>query len=326
MTGRFRAIFHPDQALLEALCGTDPANPFQTPEFVTARSAIDGSAEPWALVMGDGDTIDQGCVGYLQRSRLPWSHRFEIHSLCELAGADVDEFWAGVWSLCRREGVSRLTVQTFGSRPAVVMPVHSEHLWRRDRCEYLLSLDGFPGRQALSSNHRRNVNRAERASITFAESNDSASCAVHASLMGLSMQRRRLRGESVGRGDGGGPARRLLASGAASLFQAVQNDTVMSSILVLRARSGAYYHSAGTSPEGMKAGASHLLVLRLAEHLRNQGLAVFNLGGADGDGLARFKSGFGAEPIALKSAAYDTGHIVARGFNVMISGLRRRRS
>lgn len=324
MVDRFRAFARPDAALLEALCMLDPANPFSTPAFVGYRSAASGTI-PWALTFERDGQLHSGCIAYLQPSRLPWSNRLEIHSLAVPNGTGVETFWDGLWALCHRERVSRLTLLSFGSQPSTGLPDRPGRLWHRPRCEYLLNLVDFRGMKSLSSNHRRNLNRAEREGIRLVESREAGAAAIHASLMGLSLNRRRSRGEVVGGGSAGDPTRRLLASGAARIFQSAQDGTVMSSILVLQARNGAYYHSAGTSPEGMKAGASHLLLTRLAEQLRAEGLDVFNLGGTDSEGLARFKAGFGAEPVALEAAAWFTGNRVSILLDTLVNPLRRLR-
>ena len=45
----------------------------------------------------------------------------------------------------------------------------------------------------------------------------------------------------------------LTAHGAGEIFQAVVDGQVLSTILVLLSRDAGYYHSAGTSAEGMRA-------------------------------------------------------------------------
>lgn len=95
-----------------------------------------------------------------------------------------------------------------------------------------------------------------------------------------------------------------MRSGAGCIYQARLAGEVVSSILVLRSAAGAYYHSAGTSPDGMRLGASVFLISELADALRADGCTVFNLGGTDPDqeGLRRFKAGFGAITVPLESS------------------------
>jgi lipid II:glycine glycyltransferase (peptidoglycan interpeptide bridge formation enzyme) len=100
----------------------------------------------------------------------------------------------------------------------------------------------------------------------------------------------------------------FLRSGLGELFQAVHEDRVLSSVLVLHAPRGGYYQSAGTSLEGMAMCASHFLINCIANQLRDEGDETLNLGGADEDsGLARFKEGFGATRMPLPAATYFLG-------------------
>jgi hypothetical protein len=88
--------------------------------------------------------------------------------------------------------------------------------------------------------------------------------------MALSMTRRRVRGEQVSDHMTNQLAEvtALAQGGAGEVFQAVADGQVLSSILVLQSVRGGYYHSAGTSPEGMACGASHLLVHDIAVTLQ----------------------------------------------------------
>ena len=65
-------------------------------------------------------------------------------------------------------------------------------------------------------------------------------------------------------------------------------------MLLLFSPRVAYYHSAGTTSEGMHLGASPYLITEVAARLRVRGLE-FNLGGAEPEnaGLYRFKSELG---------------------------------
>lgn len=88
----------------------------------------------------------------------------------------------------------------------------------------------------------------------------------------------------------------------------------MSSGLVLRSRKGAYYQSAGNSPDGMKLGSSAFLISQIADTLQQEGICSFNVGGtgADNPGLRRFKAGFGAREIELQAAAFCPKSVVER--------------
>jgi len=106
----------------------------------------------------------------------------------------------------------------------------------------------------------------------------------------------------------------LLANGAGELFQAVRGGEVLASLLVLRSKTGGYYHSAGNSPQGMKWGASPFLLASVADILKNEGAEFVNIGGTgpENAGLMRFKSGFGAREIPLQSACFCPGSLLRR--------------
>jgi hypothetical protein len=74
----------------------------------------------------------------------------------------------------------------------------------------------------------------------------------------------------------------------------------------------AYYHLAAYSPAGYEVSASYALFAAAFDHLRELGVRLVELGGADSDGLLRFKRGWATgERVAhlcgrvLDRAAYD---------------------
>lgn len=94
----------------------------------------------------------------------------------------------------------------------------------------------------------------------------SESLANHARMMEHSRDRRVARGEQISASDTKEHWAHL-ESGAGQLFQALHNGRVASSILVLRSAHTAYFHSAGTSPRGMRIGASHFLIYDVCREL-----------------------------------------------------------
>ena len=286
-----------------------PANPFMTAAYLNARMALGG--EPYILSVEDGERMDAACPallrsGYLRRS-------LEIISLPLLPDPDV--FWRGLQTWCRAKNLSHVEINSFSSEETCIPYLEGEY-HRRARSEYVLDLREQKLWERMSSNHLRNVKRARKGHVSVHRSTKASACRIHVDLMALSMTRRRVRGEQV-------PdyltnqlaeVTALAQGGAGEVFQAVADGQVLSSILVLQSERGGYYHSAGTSPEGMACGASHVLVHDIAVTLQVEGRWQFNLGGVSeaGSGLEQFKRGFGARRIDLLAVQCSTATRVTR--------------
>jgi hypothetical protein len=66
--------------------------------------------------------------------------------------------------------------------------------------------------------------------------------------------------------------------GSSEFFRASLDKNVVSSVLVLRPLSGAYYQLAGTSPEGIVSAAFRVLINGAACQQREEGPKDFDLG------------------------------------------------
>jgi hypothetical protein len=299
MDFQFRSMPKPPASLIEQVSGWDPTNPFQTSEYVSANESL--GEQTYFVGLYDGEQAVSGCIGFLSGSSL--RRRLVIPSLPSISHPDI--FWKGVLDLCRELKVWHLQIDSYAS-PAVSIPHLTGELSRRDRCEHVLDLDRGDILEHTNSQHRRNISRAVKLGLSVRRTREESACAQHLELVNASLERRAQRGEEVEANNEDARPRALLSSGSAELFQALNGDKVLSSILILRARQGGYYESAGTLPEGMKAGASPFLVSSVATILRQEGSRVFNLGGAtpDNPGLVRFKTGFGTREVALEAAAF----------------------
>lgn len=292
MTARFEAEREPGSELIARVAMLSPANPFLTPNYVTARCA--GGMQPWLFTVLDGTKLLTGCPAYLRSGRL--GRLLELQTVPR--GVEAP-FWTGIERFCRDHRITDLVINTFGAE-ATNIPSFAPETARNRRSEYVLDLSAADLRSGLSSGHRRNLSRGAKSRLELRLAADRPACVSHASLMTASMTRRMARGESVS----GVPApsvNHFVSSNAGTLYQALQGDIVMSSVLVLHSERGAYYHSAGTSPEGMAVGASHFLIYNVARSLAQKGFEAFNLGGADDAGLSRFKSGFGSMKVDLET-------------------------
>lgn len=302
MTGSGFVAVPAEGSVLEELAALSPANPFATVRYFEARRNVGDAA--WVLGLeNEAGALQLGCGAFLRTGRL--DRGLEIPSL-PAVGAE-SPFWTGLREFCRAQSVTELELGTFGSPPGTEVPTFGAHGARRSRCEFVLGLEGDLA-AALSSNHARNVNKARKAGLSIGRARSAAAAVDHHALIRQSLDRRRLRGEAVGPGGHSREVPALLQSGAGELFQALRDRAVLSSVLVLRARKGGYYHSAGTNSEGMEVGASHFLIHDIACRLKAEGAEAFNLGGAEqGSTLARFKEGFGASPVPLASARWYLG-------------------
>lgn len=298
--GMVTATVDPAEDTLRAIACSIPTNPFLTPGYARARIGLGATAVTLSSRVAG---VEQGFTAFLATGRV--HKRLDIPSAPAVDGEDP--IWRAVVQYCMTTGVTRLNVQSFATTGGRI-PTVGHEIRRRARREFVLDLGPDCPPLSMASNHRRNIARARKAGIRVIESADRAAADLHAALIGHSMQRRRQRGEDVSTQVLGASFLPFLETGAGTLFQALTpDDDVVSSILVLLARQGAYYHSAGTSPAGMAQGASQLLIAGVAERLRERGIVLFNLGGADPaeSGLARFKAGFGARPVELEAATFD---------------------
>jgi hypothetical protein len=254
--------------------------------------------------------------GYLNRS-------LEIQSLPILP--ENETFWEGLLGFCRKAQVSHLMINSFASQN-IVIPILPGEVRRIARCEYVLELQKPGLWEGLASNHKRNIKNGRKVGLQIRRSVDVQACQEHARLVAASMERRKDRGEEVSTDTQMQAFVTFAQKGVGELFQAVLGDKVLSSILVLMAKHGGYYYSAGTSPEGMACGASHFLVHEIANTLKAQSIELFNLGGADSlnPGLERFKAGFGATIVKLEAAEFFLGSKVQKKLGTMIRLLRDR--
>ena len=296
-------------------------NPFATGSYLSAME-LQGY-QPWILSVWQKDRPLAGCGASMKSGRLnKW---LQIDSLPTFERQEEERaFWSGLERFCKDHRVSFLQLNSFGAR-SVSIPHFRYEIWRRGRFEFVLALKDRDLWALLSSNHRRNIRRAMKSGVVVRQASSEEACRQHVSLMAKSMERRSQRGEVILAAEDIDPYLALVQARAAEFYQAVHEDAVVSSILVLKSSRGAYYHSAGTSPEGMSLGASHFLIHESGKNLQAQAVEVFNLGGAseEGSGLARFKGGFGGEVVELESAEVFLGGTLKKTLNRLVEALGR---
>jgi hypothetical protein len=314
MNLQFRSVLAPPPQLIERVAACEPNNPFYTSEYV--RASVSLGAQACFVGLCREKEVVSGCIGFLSGRFL--RRNFLIHSLPTIASPET--FWPGLLELCRKLKVWRLQIETYASPAAADIPQLPGELERRIRFEYVWDLGYENVLDGVSGQHRRNIGRALKAGLSIRRTREASACTEHLELMNASTERRVSRGEKADLHEDSARPLALLASGSGEIFQAVSGDRVLSSILVLRSRKGAYYQSAGTLPEGMKLGASPFLVSQVGDILKQEGVQVFNLGGSspDSPGLRRFKAGFGAREVALQAASFCPKSVVERKGNAAL--------
>lgn len=213
--------------------------------------------------------------------------------------SEAEFFGNTVMDIARQMSATKVILEIFGNRDFTMSPVIGETS-RHTTAIYVCDLTRDDLAAALSSNHRRNLRKAEAAGFTITEGKTVADIEAHVRLCGASNDRRAGRGEKIQGNKDRRATEGYLASGYATLMQCRQGDEIMSSILVLRIGDAAYYDTGGTSPEGMKMGGSHFLMFSTMERLKSQGVRTFSLDVANSEGLVKFKTGFGAEEWPLQ--------------------------
>lgn len=318
MPAQFHAVQEVTRGLCSEVAALDPCNPFYTFAYTEAMRAL--GSQPWLFSLKENDRVIGGCAGFLRAGRSMRS--FEIPSVPCVNPAEI--FWIGLSGFCRKQRVSELSVDSFASARTDIPPIPGE-LGRRVRIEYVLPLANSDFLSGMSSNHKRNARKAQKAGVVIERTTAATACQDHVSLQDASMERRMDRGELVIADAQVRTPFALVNHQAAEIFRATRYGKVLSSILVLRAARGAYYHSAGTSHEGMSIGASHFLIRQVAETLRDEGIEKFNLGGADASnpGLERFKTGFGCQAVRLEAAKFCVGTPLQKGLGAVVSLVRR---
>ncbi len=303
----FFAIPEPSSEDFRELENLVLGNPFYTEGYSSAMCSL--GAEPWILGLREQGKIVSGCTAFLRRGRL--NRRLEIVSIPDLS--NCDQFWKGLVSLCRKDGISIVDARSFGSTNGMI-PKLSGETNRRQRWEFVLDLKDKDLDKGLHRTHRANIRKARDAGVEIRRTSDEGACEEHLKQIFDSRKRRIDRGEMMAAIANSEEYRTYLRCGAGEIFQAVQGGEVVSSDLILKSAQGVYAHSAGTSARGMNCHASHLMIYEMARVFQRESKHTLNLGGVDDltSGLAQFKSYFGANVVELQSAEFYFGNLVQK--------------
>jgi len=306
-----------DDALLDLAAATDPDNPFLVAPYMRAKRAL--GLDPWLVGEESRGTLRSAALGVIQSGRIRRS--LAINSLPPVPAES--DFWRGLEGFCGAHGITDLELSTRGSPESVVPRIKGE-LERIKRTEFVLHLANRDLYAGLSSHHRVHVRKARKHGLTIRQSQSSDALDAHIALHMHSMRRRLARGEEAPLEFARAGQLAYLESGAGSLHQAMMHDEVVSSLMILRSATGAYFESAGSSNEGMHIGASHFLLFESAVALQAEGIETFFLGGArpSEEGLRAYKSGFGASPVDTESVVAYVGGPLRRRVSAAVESIR----
>ena len=307
MTVEFHVQPDPSEAFLANVAAWAPADPFCTAAYIKARSLL--GYRPYGLMEREDGEVISGFTAMMESGHL--GRRLIVSSLQPPIAPEA--FWEGVIKFCRLARVWELDFCRIAANDATI-PQIAEQNERKTRPTYILDLSNEDLWAKLSQNHRRRNRRAQKAGIDLRCMSDVEDCRQHALLQMRSMARRTDRGEAVPEVTRSRACSLYLQTGAGKIFEAVRDGEVLSSCLVLIAEKGAYYHSGGSSAEGMNCGSSHFLIHEISKTLQADSIELFNLGRVNegNEGLERFKIGFGTERFPTEDARFFLGNQIRR--------------
>jgi Acetyltransferase (GNAT) domain len=306
-----------DDALLDLAAATDPDNPFLVGAYMRAQRAL--GLDAWIVGEETRGTLRSAALGVIKSGRIRRS--LFINSLPSFP-SDSD-FWRGLEDFCAEHGITDLELATRASPESIIPPIRGE-LERIGRAEFVLRLAGRDIHAGMSNHHRARVRKGTKRGLTIRVSRNSVALDAHIALHMHSMLRREARGEEVPLEFARVGPLAYLEAGAGSLYQAILRDEVVSSLMILRSATGAYFESGGSSSEGMRIGASHFLLFQTAVSLQAEGVETFFLGGArpSEEGLRAYKAGFGAVPVDTESVSAYVGGRLRRRVSAAVESIQ----
>jgi len=150
-------------------------------------------------------------------------------------------------------------------------------------------------RAGLHGTHRRQIRRARRAGCQVTWTEGAGSLDEFASLYAATMNRVHADDYYALTADYFAELPSLL-EGRCGMLAARRDGRPLAALLLMWGPTLLHYHLGGSLDEARGSGLNHLLFWEAIRMGRERGLTGFHLGGgiSEGDGLIRFKSGFGA--------------------------------
>jgi lipid II:glycine glycyltransferase (peptidoglycan interpeptide bridge formation enzyme) len=229
--------------------------------------------------------------------------------------------WSALLDFAKKERATSIDIEVISSA-APEIPRLDNEISRQVASAYVLD---FSKPNSISSNHRRNIQKAEKNNVRLIKQQLSDAVKSHLVVCEASGERRATRGENVAYLPEEENVRRLLEDPrSAAVYQAAIDKKVVSSMIVVFVGEYAFFDTAGSSPEGMGFGASHYLMSKVIDELRAADLKAFNLGlGTESRaGLGRYKAGFGANRYFVETVSVDTSSIGRRAILNLAARIR----
>lgn len=316
MEVKFFSELNPSKDLCNELARLNPINPFYSPSYIESRRIL--GYKPLIFSIRKEGKLINGCPAFVKLNFLNCT--LSIESLPYIS--NPEPFFKGILNFCDEKRISLLRIDTCSCEAANI-PTFPGEKSRIKRWEYIIDLQKDNLFKTMRRNHRRNIQRATKAGLSIISSLDEKAFQGHIDSVTGSIKRQVRKGKGFEMVNPKHFAS-VTKSGAAELFQAIRNDEVMSSGLVILSEKGAYYYWAGATESGMSCGAAHFLVYEIAKRMRERGMIVFNLGGnvEENKSLTLYKLGFGTTEISLECAEFILGNMFLFKVGKIISLLK----
>ncbi len=181
---------------------------------------------------GEGETL---AFGVLQSGTL--NTKLAVSILATIP--EEHGFFNALLRFASRHSVTSLLVESIGSGPrktAIPTLVGERERYSNVKL-YVLDLQKPSLDDDISSNHKRNIKRAEKNGTSLVSLPGPQALAAHLALISQSVQRRARRGEPTNLASDAATVNEVTQTGAARLYQAVVAGEVVSSKLVLLSMS-----------------------------------------------------------------------------------------
>jgi hypothetical protein len=285
------------------------------------------SGEPVFVDLWRGNELAGIAVGVRHGCRLSArpSHVY-FPTLPAMRDANLRE--AGLAALCdgmRAEGADEIRMDSFDA--SWVPSANARGMETASRSEYIVRLDALSGGEVppvFTGNHRRHCAKGARRGWTMQPAHGADAAALLARVQGPAVERAALRGDEFEVEPLSPVVLESTPDDSAwgmTVFAAWDDDMLLTAIAIGWANGRTYYVSGGSTPRGYAQGSAAWLHWRVMHHFASRGFTEYNLGGTPATamletdpayGLQRFKTGFGATAVPLRSLKweFETVHVI----------------